>query len=175
MTKFLRIKNNKGFTMAETLVAVFVILVAVLAVYSITQETISKIQQSSLRLTAVYLAQEGIEIVRNIRDANWLSGADWDNGLSACDGVNFYQADYNDGSLGICGSSRDFLNIEPAGVGIGGFAYIAGASSTPFIREIRITPVGSDELIVSVKVFWKYRNDIKGPVTVSEHLYKWYQ
>ena len=69
---------KKGFTMLEVIFAIFVILVGVLGSYTVIQKTISYTYQSSLRLTAAYLAQEGIEVVRNIRDANWVQGEAWD-------------------------------------------------------------------------------------------------
>ena len=66
------LNKKKGFTLLEVIVAILVVIVGVLAAYTVTQKIIFYTYRSSSRLTAAYLAQEGIEIVRNIRDTNWL-------------------------------------------------------------------------------------------------------
>jgi len=169
--KVLSLKAGKaGFTLLEVIFAIFVISVGVMGAYSVIQKTMSETYQSSFRLTAAYLAQEGIEIVRNIRDNNWLQGVAWNNGLGRCDGNNFYQADYSNSDLGTCGSKTKFLAIVK-----GYYKYNNNGSKTPFIREIRITHSGTDEITVSVEVYWKYKGKTKGPITVQENLYKWHQ
>lgn len=80
---------NKAFTIIEVLAAILVITIGVLAAYAVVQEIVSQTLESSSRLTAVYLAQEQIENVRNIRDTNWLGGEVWDNGLDIEDDLVF--------------------------------------------------------------------------------------
>jgi prepilin-type N-terminal cleavage/methylation domain-containing protein len=71
--------NYKGFTLIEVVVAVFVLTIGVLAVFNVVQNITVYSRVSSSRLTAVYLVQEGIELVRNRRDSNWLTGGiDWE-------------------------------------------------------------------------------------------------
>lgn len=76
---------NKGFTVLEVLIAILVISIGVLGTYSVIQNIISETFSSTYRLTAAYLAKEGIETVRNTRDTNWLEEENWDNGLSSSD------------------------------------------------------------------------------------------
>jgi prepilin-type N-terminal cleavage/methylation domain-containing protein len=73
--------NYKGFTLIEVVVAVFVLTIGVLAVFNVVQNITVYSKVSSSRLTAVYLVQEGIELVRNQRDSNWLVGNSWDSNL----------------------------------------------------------------------------------------------
>jgi len=73
--------NHKSFTLIEVVVAVFVLTIGVLAVFNVVQNITVYSRISSSRLTAVYLAQEGIELVRNQRDSNWLAGDSWDSNL----------------------------------------------------------------------------------------------
>ena len=79
------LNKNRGFTILEVLVAVFIITVGGLAAYAMVQQIVFDTFSSSYRLTAAYLAKEGIEIVRNIRDTNWLEAENWDNGLTSTD------------------------------------------------------------------------------------------
>ena len=57
-------------------------------------QTGNKIQK---RIVAAHLAQEGVEVIRNIRDSNWLSGSNWTAnintaGIAGC-------VDYDDSSI----------------------------------------------------------------------------
>jgi prepilin-type N-terminal cleavage/methylation domain-containing protein len=163
-------KNSSGFTLIEVIFAVFIISIALISAYILVQNFVSQAHQSSLRFKAVYLAQEGIEIIRNKRDENWLNGLEWDSGLDAGD----WEADYNDADLSTCPSPCDFNNLRFLKIFNGFYGY-NGVSETPFKRKIAIAPQGPDKLNVSVEVFWRYQNIIKGPVTIQEILYKWYQ
>ena len=69
---------NKSFTLIEVTVAVFLVTVGIGGVYALIQRTTAFTPVVSARLTAAYLTQEGIEMVRNKRDSNWLAGSFWD-------------------------------------------------------------------------------------------------
>jgi len=76
------LKNGAGFTILELMTAIVVISIGVLGAYSVVQQIFSYTSISSYRLTAAYLAQEQIEIVRNARDVNWLENdPEWKEGL----------------------------------------------------------------------------------------------
>jgi Tfp pilus assembly protein PilV len=70
MTKFLKQKNKKisGFTLIETLVAISIFTMSVLAVMAVLANGISYTTYAKTKMTATYLAQEGIEYMRNLRD-----------------------------------------------------------------------------------------------------------
>jgi len=76
---------NKAFTVLEVLIATLVLTIGGLAAYTMVQKIVFSTFSSSYRLTAAYLAKEGIETVRNIRDTNWLEGENWDSDLSSSD------------------------------------------------------------------------------------------
>ena len=81
----------KGFTLIELIVAMFLLTVGTLGSFSLIQKTIIFSSISSSQLQASYLAQEGIEIIRNIRDTNYLEASVWDDGITSSDWevVNF--------------------------------------------------------------------------------------
>lgn len=60
--------TQQGFTIVETLVALSIFSVAVIALISVTVSGSSGATYVKNKLTASYLAQEGIEMVRNLRD-----------------------------------------------------------------------------------------------------------
>ncbi|KPJ56512.1 hypothetical protein AMJ49_04685 [Parcubacteria bacterium DG_74_2] len=161
--------KNKGFTLLEITITVFVLIASLVGVSSVFSRLTSQASFNSSRLIAVYLAQEGIELVRNIRDGNWLEDADWDEGLNSCSGPTGCEIDYNnfnnpgaeDPNLQLY--ANRFLKINDNGF----YNYSSGAD-TKFKRKITITKIAADELKVSVTVEWP-----KGSVTVQEHLYNW--
>jgi len=65
-------KLNKGFTLVETLVALSIFTVSLLGIMSILASSIFKHDLCKQKITASYLAQEGVEYVRNMRDTNVL-------------------------------------------------------------------------------------------------------
>jgi Tfp pilus assembly protein PilV len=171
---------QRGFTLMEAIVAIFVIITGIVGVMTLITFTITSAQISKDKLIAAYLAQEGIEIVRNIRDTNWLeqytNPNPWDEGLSVaeCSGtcdeaINGCRVDYTyseqpDPSLPAY--TGQYLNID----GNGYYSYLAG-TQTKFKRKIVITP-GVDILEVCSRVEWEEKGRIH-QVTVKEILYNW--
>lgn len=79
--------------MLEVIVAMFVITTGVLGAFAVVQQIISYTIQSGSRLTAAYLAKEGIENVRNMRDNNWLDPLNppWNNNIGNKTETNLLQ------------------------------------------------------------------------------------
>jgi len=171
MDKFLKIlkpKNKKNaFTLLELIVSIFVISVGILGAYILYSQIISFSEVSKARLTAAYLAQEGIEIVRNIRDTNWLNDRDQDYELDQ----GSYEADYQSISLSGWSEPGNSLRIDNNGF----FRYSSDSetsSETRFKRKIVITPEG-EILKVYVEVTWEGKHSFT--ITIQENLYNWYQ
>lgn len=61
-------KFNKGFTLVETLVSVSIFSISILGLLSILSQGILDTSYAKKKITASYLAQEGIEYIRNMRD-----------------------------------------------------------------------------------------------------------
>lgn len=157
--------RNKGFTILELLATILVITIGILTTYSVTQRIFAQTVDSASRIQAVYLAKEGIEIVRNIRDTNWIEDApSWRDGLTEGD----WQADYTtDQIINDNYDDGDFLNID----GNGFYGYSAG-TSTKFKRRIVITTLAPDEMKVEVEVSWQKRGKDYSLI-VQENLYDW--
>jgi len=74
--------KQSSFTLIEVVVAIFLITVGIGGSFHLVNSLMDFSSISSSRLQAAYLAQEGIELVRNIRDSNWLAGDPWDQEIS---------------------------------------------------------------------------------------------
>lgn len=67
-------KELKGQGLLEAVIAVAIIAVGLSAVLALAGNNLKVSNISAQQVIAVNLAREGVEIVRNIRDSNWLAG-----------------------------------------------------------------------------------------------------
>ena len=132
---------QRGFTLVEVLVSAFIITLGAGGAMALIQQTLSFTSNAALQLEASYLAQEGMEIVRNIRDANLLSlhkgnGGIWTDGLTGCE--TGCQVDYTQNSLSTYQDT--FLQFSS-----GLYSYTASTDSI-FKRKITVILTGGDAL-----------------------------
>lgn len=71
---------RKGFSLAEIVIAITVLTVTVVSVTSLILSSLNVNKQNINQIIAYSLAQEGVEIMRNIRDSNWLQNQFWSKG-----------------------------------------------------------------------------------------------
>jgi len=177
-----RLKVSGGFTLLEVVAAIFILTLGLGASFSLIQQTLAVASIVESKLTAVYLAQEGIEIIRNIRDTNWLEQRigmnSWDDGLTDCDPCcegdyktdtspslslnNLLQCDYD---------QLHFLDINEDGF----YSYATSGSfvQTKFKRKITIeTEPG--KVMISVEVKWMERGKFYN-IEVCEDITNWYE
>ncbi len=146
--------QEKGFTLIEVTVAVVILVVGIVGIYTTFLRIVILTSGISNRLVAAYLAQEGIEIVRNIRDTNWVEGVvSWNEGLTTCSGG--CEADYKTGTpeeetpLGSY-DGGNYLNIDSNNF----YSYSIG-DQAKYKRKITIEEIDIDTLKVTVWVDWE--------------------
>lgn len=168
-----RENKQRGFTIIELIATIAILSFGILGVYSAFTPFIALNSNISYRLTASYLAQDGLEIIRNIRDNNFVAGRPWSQGLLSC---SFgCQADYKTGTSGETPANQlqsygagNFLNLNSDGF----YSYDAG-TPTKFKRQITIAQVSTDVLHVYVQIFWDY-NGQSYTFDTKEYLYNWH-
>lgn len=87
------LKNTRGETIAETIIALSVLAIGVTIASSAIVSSLRNMNNAKNRIIAVNLAREGLETMRNVRDTNWLQYSDrrrqcWNHnpGQIPCDG-----------------------------------------------------------------------------------------
>ena len=75
--------KKNGLSIPEVMIAIFIILIGLSGISGIISKIIPVAGLSSLYFEASYLAQEGIELVRNIRDENWINFRAWNDGITS--------------------------------------------------------------------------------------------
>jgi|SRR3989344_562530 len=168
---------KKGFTIIELMIAITVLSFGIIGIYSVFSNVIVATYTISSRLTAAYLAQEGLEIVRNIRDTNIVMGkrnlaVAWSDGLLACQ--TGCQGDYKteNSRQNILHNLKPYNTNENLNITTDGFYGYQEGTPTIFKRQIIIVPASNNELKVTVLVIWNYNNK---PFTfeIKESLYDW--
>jgi prepilin-type N-terminal cleavage/methylation domain-containing protein len=192
MKKFIYLQKNKGFirtpslvsgfTLLETLVAIAILSLAIGAAFGVVSNSIQNSTIAKDQITAFFLAQEGMEFIKNIRDQNalhniniepatvsWLSHFGGTSGDPDC----FGKACMIDSPLAgvtVCtGGFGTCSNLKQDPV-TGVYGYTAAWPDSNFKREIQFTTVSSDEVKVAIKMTWLTRGQTK-TFTVTESLF----
>ncbi len=161
-------KLTAGFTLIETLVAIAILLIAIVAPLSIVGNALNATFLARDQMIATHLAGEAFEIVRQARDTNIMNGDDWDKNFSLdeCSSggngciVSVYDPTSGNISgtpyIGKCNGSCT-TDIWLNNAGIYG-AYVSGSwvkTATNFSRKVEANHVEtSKRLKVVVTVSW---------------------
>jgi len=169
---------QKGFTLIEVMIAIFVTIVGVVGIYGLVPHIFGVVAINNDRFIASQLAKEGIEIVRNIRDVNYLESIDdwtipWNKGLDGC--ITGCEADYFnltelDPVLPVFTGRELMVDVS------GFFNYVGGVRSSHFQRKIVIDDCGPECIDVKVEVFWPKNTYFSTEITslqAEEKLYNW--
>ena len=185
-------KQSRGFTIIETLVAIFILTIVLSVSMGIIQQTLIGSNLARDEIIAYNLAEEGIEYIRSIRDSNSLNGSNW-LVLNSSTNPPSYLTDSNVCGGGGCGV--DAVNGDLSGDLNRGVEACSGTScqlhleSVPpyfysynvsdplsrFTRVITVKPVNNlilkdtvYEVVVTSTVSWP-----GGSYSLSERLYDW--
>lgn len=164
--------SQRGFTLVEVLAALAMLSVAIVPTLFLSTSSLDISFSIRNNLIAANLAQEGVEVVRAIRDANWFNSVAYDSGLTTC--TTGCRVEYKSSALSPLGVNP-VLTLNPS---TGVYFYpdldgsIAGSVDSIFKRTITITSVSAVELKVTSAVSWTERGRAKN-VTVEDHLFNW--
>lgn len=163
-------RYSTGFTLIELIIAIAVLSFGVVMVYGSFYDISTATYSISSRFTATYLAQEGLEIIRNIRDTNFINSQTWSAGLTGSPCNTGCQLDYKLQNASQLAAYNDnvFLGLNSDGF----YSYDTGSTPTIFKRKITITPISSDILNVEVLTTWNYKGQVLS-FKIEESLYNW--
>jgi len=161
--------SSIGFTLIEIIITISILLFGIVMVYGPFATIVLLTDNISSRFTASYLAQEGLEIVRNLRDNNFISKVAWTQGLASCSAG--CQADYKTVTTSQLTpyNSNTFFGLNSDGF----YSYDVGSTPTMFTRKITITTVSTDVINVDVLVYWTYQGKTLS-AEANEYLYNWF-
>ena len=173
--------KNKGFVFIELMIVIGIISVGLVAAMGMINRTQSEVNMARSRLIATYLGQEGMEIVRSIRDRNWIKeDACWLDGL--------HDEGYDTIVLAAAGYNSDVLEIRYIDVDVesylleegfrlylhdGFYHHNTSPQPSDFFRAIKIVLKRDEEKnedYLEVDVYVLYEG---GVTHISKVLYNW--
>ena len=161
--------------MVEALIALSILTIGILSSFILVSKALYNVTIIKDRLTASFLAQEGIELVRQIRDTNMLKRLDnetvrWDEGLK--EGKYIIDSGVLNGEpiKLIPVTSEEAPNLKYDNISRI-YNYDTG-EETSFNRVIQITKISKDELRIECLLKWKSKG-VDFNLTVEDHLFDW--
>lgn len=145
---------RRGQSLVELIVAMFVIIVGLVAAGSVIFSNARAQERSADRVFAANLAREGAELVKAVRDSNWMAGGAtaFDAGLS--NGTDYTAVPRMDGGVFIdfdfapnlitdaTATLKRSTNAGSVGLYVQGTS--ASGSNTAFSRLVTLSPICSD-------------------------------
>lgn len=170
---FPRMRTKKGFTLVETLVAVFVITMAIAGTMAAVSKGLQSSYYSRDQITAFFLADEAMEIIRNQRDSNFndTNATNWLNGIPnttntpqrVC--VSAYPT-----PVIVQGTTNTDCTLKQDTNG--NFSMTSGSNSK-FIRNVDVLQVADDQIAVTVTMKWTTPGGGEKVFSFYKTLYNW--
>ncbi|HBI97147.1 MAG: Type 4 fimbrial biogenesis protein PilV [Candidatus Falkowbacteria bacterium GW2011_GWC2_38_22] len=179
-----KLKQSPGFSIIEASIVMAVVSIGLLGVFSLVMQNIQVQRGNKNMLVASMLAQEGIEMVRNVRDENWLvDPTNWDIGIA--DGADFDFKIDTDGIIDIDDASpANITDSDNARLFLDSVTNFythtsTGNIPTQYYRLITATPGGDlnsdgedDYYKIKSHVQWQDRGVLKDYIAET-YLYDW--
>ena len=184
--------KKKGFGLLEVLISAVIIIMILAALVFIGRAALSNNEYLNERAQAIYLAQEGLEITRQIRDTNWIDGVndtEW-NSLRQTSGLGGphvpitasgdYVVFYNtpDARLLLVGLPTAVIPIAGAPFTVNGVTYTQKITVAPVDPAGVLIPNGAGTnlrpyaLKITSTISWNFSGQSKS-VSVSEIITNW--
>lgn len=171
------ILTKKGFTLVETLVAISILSLSILAGFTAVQNSLKSSVTAKNQIIAFYLTQDAMEFIKNKRDENglnfintaspspntWLDGVvtvAGGVGSGPCGTGKTCRIDSGASTIVDCAGDgatcRDLLQDRVVGSPTKGlYGYTNGWSTTGFRRSISIQSiVANEEVRVTITIYW---------------------
>ena len=159
--------------MIESLVAITILITAILGPITIASKGIASAGYVRDQTTAFFLAQEGLEYVRNIRDSNAFvtPPGGWLSGLSTCVPPGACIIDSPNNTINTCAGVCPAIRYDNS---THLYGYDSTFGATNFTRTINISStVPDEEVVVSSVVTWKRAAFLERTVVLEETLFHW--
>ncbi len=159
--------TQSGFTLVEVLVALALLTIALVPIFTLSTNALRLSARISNLFISTNLAQEGIEVVRAIRDADWFQELPFGTSLALCATGCTVQYDSSGPLAGV--SVTTPLKLDPA---TGLYQYTTG-TATIFQRASTVTSISAVHLKVVSEVTWTEQGTER-TTTLEYHLFDWF-
>jgi prepilin-type N-terminal cleavage/methylation domain-containing protein len=167
------LRNRRaGFTLIEALVAIAILTISIAGPITMASKGLSAAMFARDQITAFYLAQEAVEYIRNIRDANNIKGEnDWLKDLGHCLDGDVCEVEIPKNHVHKCNGGICPLLEYTSSTGLYGGHDNDGDSI--FTRSIVMEEIEVDrEASIEVTISWS-TGVLSKSFTVKEYIFNW--
>jgi len=170
--KIINNNNEKGFTMPELLIGMYIIVVALAGSIGLLLEVTQGIHDVKNRVLAAHLAQEAIEMGHAKRNNNYINNLAFNDGFDSGSQCVIYDGTHFGKGSDCSAGNKLFKSPTPPF-----YVHNTAFEKTPFTRTVSINPnrmdadLDTDYIALSVQVRWG-----TGParrITIDSRLYDW--
>ena len=168
-------KNKKkwqGFMMVELVLSIFILGTILISFVQVISKNYAQKNNKIDIVIATSLAQEGIELVRNTRDINWMATTPvagftgWTNNTKD---VRYDNILLTSGSAACSGATGCVLYVDANGFYT---TLAANNTATKFSRKVNISASGTNKLITST-VYWNNQFGTVQNIVATDILSNW--
>lgn len=162
--------------------AVIILSLSILGPMTIASRGLNTALYAKNQITAFYLAQDGIELVKNLRDNNRLNSRSWlyynvsvtdlSSPVNGCGSPRACRVDARTGqilefcsSLEVCDSTKIKYNNSQ-----GYYTYVNTDPNTIFSRSVRVDVISAKEVRITAYVKWNVVGSGTRTVTLTDNM-----
>ncbi len=157
-----------AFSIIEIMAVLLIVSLAMIGVANLAVQSIQAQTINRGSIIAYQLAQEGIEIVRQIRDTNWMQGNNWKDGLDS----GSYCVDYLSPVLRVASSLNDCPLYFTDDNWYYSPALAASNSKRSNFKRLVSIDAATSSASVRATITWNDRNNVF-TYEVETELYDW--
>jgi Tfp pilus assembly protein PilV len=174
--------TQRGFTILETMVAIFILILSITGPMVFASSSLRSAFLARDQITAFYLAQDIIEVIKNTRDENGINGDPWLSNIDVCDAsdpvcIIYIDTTDADPVANECPREKEAIDPPPCNPltkdSAGRFTY--GDTESRFTRTTYVKEtVSNQEAQVVVEVSWQSNVRIGTKrILVQENIMNW--
>ena len=182
-----KVQKNKAFTLIETIVAIFVLLLAVTGPMSAAQNSLKASFLARDQIGAFYLAQDAIEYIKNFKDkqavdGNPLSSTTIFTSTRAGESANWRTFNIDStipDAVFLCGTVNPSQSFDDQQCGYlkintDGYYSISSGDDSKYRRTIALRGVREGEYAIVVRIEWDTNLFLtERSITVQENIFDW--
>lgn len=159
------------------MIAISLLLVGFLGTITLINRSVGLTRVVADSYVGTYLAAEGIEVVKNLIDANYVAErpffAHFEGCMNTCDWEVEYDSTWESNSPSTYPSGTGHTFSYDPNTHL--YSYSGGGTPTTYTRKVSVTLVAPNakEIVVSSRVEWRARGGGNSAITVEDHFYDW--
>lgn len=169
--------RRSGQSLVEAMIAISLLLVGFLGTITLINRSVGLTRVVADTYVGSYLAAEGVEVVKNMVDSNYIAQRPFYTGFETCTATCDWELQYDSSwesmrPTTFSGSGRTLWYDPFQRL----YSYSGFGTETTFTRKVSVTLAGptGKELIVRSRVEWLARGGGRSSTMVEDHFYDWY-